>query len=80
MWPMKDQASAVAATAQIVTRNETRIGDVPSVGRSYVTTAVPEAVSAHQTSAMPDTAAKVIQDLVAEYEAAETPESRVAHR
>ncbi len=42
--------------------HETRIGDVPSVGRAYVTTAVPEAVSAHQTSAMPDTAAKVIQD------------------
>lgn len=59
--------------------HETRIGDVPSVGRAYITTAVPEAVSAHQTSAMPDTAAKVIQDLVAEYEAAETPESRVAH-
>lgn len=59
--------------------HETRIGDVPSVGRAYVTTAAPEAVTAHQTSAMPDPAAKAIQDLVAEYEATETTESRLAH-
>lgn len=59
--------------------HETRIGDVPSVGRAYVTTAVPEAVTAHQTAGMPDSAGKVIQDLVAEYEATETPESRLAH-
>jgi 5'-deoxynucleotidase YfbR-like HD superfamily hydrolase len=59
--------------------HETRIGDVPSVGRAYVTTAIPEAVTAHQTSAMPDAVAKVVQDLVAEYEAADTPESRLAH-
>lgn len=59
--------------------HETRIGDIPSVGRAYVTTAVPEAVTAHQTSAMPDQAAKAVQDLVAEYEATETLESRLAH-
>ncbi len=59
--------------------HESRIGDVPSVGRAYVTTAVPEAVTAHQTSGMPDEIAKVFQDLTAEYEAAETLESRVAH-
>jgi 5'-deoxynucleotidase YfbR-like HD superfamily hydrolase len=58
--------------------HETRIGDVPSVGRAYVTTAVPEAISAHQTSAMPDAMAKVFQDLTAEYEAGETLESLVA--
>jgi|SRR5215831_8210530 len=58
--------------------HETRIGDVPSVGRAYVTTAVPEAISSHQTSAMPDQMAKVLQDLTAEYEAAETIESLVA--
>jgi putative hydrolases of HD superfamily len=59
--------------------HETRIGDVPSVGRAYVGSAAPEAVLAHQTSAMPDAAAKVVQDLVAEYEATETTESRLAH-
>jgi 5'-deoxynucleotidase YfbR-like HD superfamily hydrolase len=59
--------------------HETRIGDVPSVGRAYVTTAVPEAVTAHQTSGMPDEIAKVFQELTAEYEATETLESKVAH-
>lgn len=59
--------------------HESRIGDVPSVGRAYVTTSVPEAVTAHQTSGMPDEIAKAFQDLTAEYEATETLESRVAH-
>ena len=43
-----------AALALMHDAHETRIGDVPSVGRAYVTTAAPEAVTAHQTSAMPD--------------------------
>lgn len=68
-----------AALCLLHDAHETRIGDVPSVGRAYVTTAVPEAVSAHQTSTMPDDVGKVFQDLVAEYEAEETLESRVAH-
>jgi len=59
--------------------HETRIGDVPSVGRAYVTTAIPEAVTAHQTSAMPDQTADAIQGLVAEYEANKTLEARLAH-
>jgi putative hydrolases of HD superfamily len=59
--------------------HETRIGDVQAVGRAYVTTAAPEAVTAHQTAGMPAAAAKGIQDLVAEYEANETPEARLAH-
>jgi 5'-deoxynucleotidase YfbR-like HD superfamily hydrolase len=58
---------------------ESRIGDVPSVGRAYVSTASPEAVAAHQTSGMPPALAEVFQGLVAEYEAAETIESQVAH-
>jgi 5'-deoxynucleotidase YfbR-like HD superfamily hydrolase len=49
--------------------HETRLGDVPSVGRAYVTTAAPEAVTAHQVAGMPDEVAKVVQDLTAEYEA-----------
>jgi 5'-deoxynucleotidase YfbR-like HD superfamily hydrolase len=59
--------------------HEARIGDVDAVGRAYVTTAIPEAVTAHQTSGMPDEAAKALQDLTAEYEANETPEARLAH-
>jgi len=68
-----------AALCLLHDAHETRIGDVPSVGRAYITTATPEAVTAHQTSAMPDTTAKVVQGIVAEYEANETPESRLAH-
>ncbi|MGH3329348.1 MAG: HD domain-containing protein [Streptomycetales bacterium] len=67
-----------AALCLLHDSHETRVGDVPSVGRAYVNTAIPEAVTAHQTSAMPDVMAKVFQDLVAEYEAAETIESQVA--
>lgn len=59
--------------------HETRIGDVPSVGRAYVTTAAPEAITAHQVAGLPDQAAKVLQELTAEYEASQTPESRLAH-
>jgi 5'-deoxynucleotidase YfbR-like HD superfamily hydrolase/DNA-binding transcriptional regulator YhcF (GntR family) len=59
--------------------HETRIGDVPSVGRAYVSTATPEAVTAHQTANMPADVAKVVQELTAEYEATETLESRLAH-
>ncbi len=59
--------------------HETRIGDVPNVGRAYVTTAAPEAITRDQTAAMPHDAAKVFQHLTAEYEATETLESRLAH-
>lgn len=67
-----------AALCLIHDAHETRIGDVPSVGRAYVRTATPQAVTAHQTAGMPNDVAKLIQDLVAEYEAAETLEARVA--
>ncbi|MFB4320706.1 HD domain-containing protein [Actinomadura sp. 21ATH] len=67
-----------AAMCLLHDAHETRIGDVPSVGRAYVRTSAPEAVTAHQTSGMPDGVAKTIQGLVAEYEAAETLEARVA--
>jgi putative hydrolase of HD superfamily len=59
--------------------HETRIGDVPSVGRAYVTTAIPQAVTAHQTAALPDELAATFQELTTEYEDAETLESKVAH-
>jgi putative hydrolases of HD superfamily len=59
--------------------HETRIGDVPSVGRAYVTTATPEAVTAHQASGVADNAAKMLMDLTGEYEANETAEARLAH-
>jgi 5'-deoxynucleotidase YfbR-like HD superfamily hydrolase len=58
---------------------ETRTGDIPAVGRAYVTTASPEAVSVHQTSAMPDAIAAVFQELVRANEAEDSIESRLAH-
>jgi putative hydrolases of HD superfamily len=67
-----------AALCLLHDAHETRIGDVPSVGRAYVTTAAPEAISAHQTSGMPDTAAKTFQELTAEFEAGQTVEAQVA--
>jgi putative hydrolases of HD superfamily len=48
------------------------------VGRAHVTTAAPEAISSHQTAGMPDGAAKVFQELTAEFEADQTIEAQVA--
>jgi putative hydrolases of HD superfamily len=58
--------------------HEARIGDVPSVGRAYITSAAPEAVTAHQTSAMPAEVAKTFQELTTEFEAGKTIESQLA--
>jgi putative hydrolases of HD superfamily len=68
-----------AALCLLHDAHETRLGDVPSVGRAYVSTAAPEAVTAHQTAGMPAPAAKAVTDLVAEFEANETREARLAH-
>ena len=57
---------------------ETRTGDVTAIGRAYITTEPAERVSEHQTSGMPEEAAKVFRDLVAEYEAGQTPEAQIA--
>jgi putative hydrolases of HD superfamily len=59
--------------------HETRISDVDAIGRAYVSTATPEAVTAHQVLEMPDEAAKALQDLTAEYETNRTREARLAH-
>ncbi|OEJ22394.1 HD domain-containing protein [Streptomyces subrutilus] len=54
---------------------ETRTGDVNHLGKKYATSADPEAVTADQTAGMPELLAATIQDLVAEYEAKDTPEA-----
>ena len=59
--------------------HETRISDVPSVGRAYVSTARPEVVTEHQTAGMPDKVAAVVRDLTAEYEQNTTREAQLAH-
>jgi putative hydrolases of HD superfamily len=58
--------------------HQARTGDISPIGRAYVTTAVPQAVMAHQASAMPSAVARIFQDLVAEYGAGQTLESRLA--
>ncbi|HZU18579.1 MAG TPA: HD domain-containing protein [Candidatus Dormibacteraeota bacterium] len=58
---------------------ESRMGDIPSVGRAYVTTVKAEAISSHQTASMPAALASVVRDLVSEYEANTTIEARLAH-
>ncbi|MEU6243768.1 HD domain-containing protein [Streptomyces sp. NPDC047024] len=57
---------------------ETRTGDVNYLGRKYAPQADPEAVTADQVAGMPEVLAATIRDLVAEYEAKETPEALCA--
>jgi putative hydrolases of HD superfamily len=71
--------SRTAALCLFHDGHETRIGDVPSVGRPYVSTATPAAVTAEQTHGMPEPAARALQDLTAEYEANLTAEAQLAH-
>ncbi len=57
---------------------ETRLSDIASVSRAYLAAARPEAVSAHQTDGMPDSAKDAHRELVAEFEAGVTLEARCA--
>lgn len=52
---------------------ETRIGDVPSVGRAYVTTVPAQQVAADQVSGLPDRLAAHLAALIDEHENAKTP-------
>ena len=71
-------AGRTAALCILHDSHQTRTGDITPIGRAYITTAVPQAVTAHQTSAMPRGVAEIFQDLVAEYQAGQTLESRLA--
>jgi putative hydrolase of HD superfamily len=57
---------------------ETRLGDVPSTGKRFVTMAQPEDVTKEQTAALPGSVAHPIRGLVAEFEARESLEARCA--
>ncbi|WP_370942995.1 HD family hydrolase [Amycolatopsis sp. cg5] len=57
---------------------ETRTGDLPHTARPYLTKPDPRQITADQTANLPERAKKSVRDAVAEYEAAETPESRCA--
>lgn len=57
---------------------ETRIGDVPSVGKGYVKTASNPEVTADQVSDFPEKVGRAIRDLVDEYEARQSHEAILA--
>jgi putative hydrolase of HD superfamily len=57
---------------------ETRIGDVPSVGKPYVVTAPNPEVTADQVAAFPPDAGQAVRELVEEYEARQSAEARLA--
>jgi putative hydrolases of HD superfamily len=57
---------------------ETRVGDIPSVGRRYLKEPPAEDIVADQVAGLPEHLARAIQDLVAEYEAQESVEARLA--
>lgn len=59
---------------------ETRIGDVPSVGRPYVTTTAPQQVAAEQVADLPEQLAAHIRDLIDEHEGAKTPAATLEAR
>jgi putative hydrolase of HD superfamily len=58
---------------------ETRVGDIPAVGRPYVTAASNARVTADQPAGFPADLHDAIRDLVAEYEQRESVEARIAH-
>ena len=57
---------------------ETRVGDIPSVGRRYLTEAPARDVVADQVADLPEHLSHAITELVDEYEAQESVESRLA--
>ncbi|MFB7225907.1 HD family hydrolase [Streptomyces sp. NPDC056227] len=54
---------------------ETRTGDVNHLGKKYAPSADPEAITADQVAGMPEVLASAIREVVAEYEAKESPEA-----
>ncbi|MDA1359356.1 HD domain-containing protein [Glycomyces luteolus] len=54
---------------------ETRIGDIPKIGRDYLTATDAASVVADQTAACPDRVKATVHDAIAEFEAGETPEA-----
>jgi putative hydrolase of HD superfamily len=57
---------------------ETRIGDVPSVGKGYVVTAPNVEVTSDQVAVFPAAAGQAVRELVEEYEARQSLEAQLA--
>ena len=58
---------------------ETRVGDIPHLGRRYVEAADNEHVTEHQTAGLPVVLASQLRDLVRDYETGDSIEVQCAH-
>ena len=58
---------------------ETRTGDVPSVGRAYVSTADEVDIVADQAAGLPVDVASALRDLIVEYVDGDSTEAQLAH-
>jgi putative hydrolase of HD superfamily len=70
-----DRAATLALFHDVL---ETRIGDIPSTGRAHLDIAPPNDVTKVQTANLPTSISEPIQELVAEYDAKESPEALCA--
>jgi putative hydrolases of HD superfamily len=57
---------------------ETRTGDVPHIGRRYLSVEPNPSVTKDQVAALPTAVAQALQQVVDTYEAQDTPEARIA--
>lgn len=71
-------ANKAAALALFHDVPECRLGDIPSTGKKFIQAAPADEVIAEQTAALPAGLAQPIRDLIAEFEAKESPEARCA--
>ena len=58
---------------------ETRVGDIPYLGRRYLQASTNEQVTRDQTTGLPAVLASQLRDLVHEYENGDSPEVHCAH-
>ncbi len=58
---------------------ETRVGDIPHLGRRYLQASDNELVTSHQTAALPAAVAEQLRSLVQEYENGDNLEVHCAH-
>jgi putative hydrolases of HD superfamily len=71
--------SRVALLGLLHDTQETRVTDIPHVGRRYLQATSNEAITADQVAQAPEAVRQVIQAAVDEYEAGETSEAIVAN-
>lgn len=57
---------------------ETRLGDIPSTGKRYITSTTAEQVAKDQTAELPDEVGQAVRAVIGEFEAKETLEARCA--